>query len=171
MPQHVFVDESKTNGLLVAAVICPAAEVNEHRRTMASLLMPRERRIHFTKESPARRRKILAVIGEIGLAARLYQAERNDVAARRSCLSALVEDIAARRSGWVVERDESTVTVDKQVLFHAARRHDCSDSLQYELLAAHTDPMLWTPDAVAWSWVKGGEWRDFVAPYSTVVRV
>jgi hypothetical protein len=38
-------------------------------------------------------------------------------------------------------------------------------------LAAHTDPMLWIPDAVAWSWVKGGEWRDCVAPYSTVIRV
>jgi NAD(P)-dependent dehydrogenase (short-subunit alcohol dehydrogenase family) len=56
-------------------------------------------------------------------------------------------------------------------VFHAARRHECSDSLQYELLAAHTDPMLWIPDAVAWSWVKGGEWRDCVAPYSTVIRV
>ena len=146
MPQHVFVDESKANGLLMAAIRCPSAEVNEHRRTMAGLLMPRERRIHFTKESPARRRKILAVIGEIGLAARLYQAERNDVAARRSCLSALARDIAGSAERLVVERDESTVTVDKQVLFHAARRHDCSDSLQ-------------------------GEWREFVAPYSTVIRV
>jgi hypothetical protein len=57
------------------------------------------------------------------------------------------------------------------VLFHAAREHGCSDSLQYELLAAHADPLLWIPDAVAWSWVKGGEWRDLVAPYSTLVRV
>ncbi|MET9318362.1 hypothetical protein ABZX12_41665 [Kribbella sp. NPDC003505] len=71
----------------------------------------------------------------------------------------------------MVERDESTATVDKQVLFHAARRHECSDSLRYELLAAHADPMLWTPDAVAWSWVKGGEWRELVAPYSTVIQV
>ncbi|MET9318361.1 hypothetical protein ABZX12_41660 [Kribbella sp. NPDC003505] len=82
MPEHVFVDESKTKGLLMAATLCPAKEVNGHRRTMASLLMPRERRIHFTKESPARRRKILAVIAELGLVARLYQADRNDIAAR-----------------------------------------------------------------------------------------
>lgn len=155
----------------MAATLCPAAEVNEHRRAMAGLLMPRERRIHFTKESSARRRKILAAIAEFGLVARLYQADKNDIAARRTCLAALVHDIAASAERLVIERDESTVTVDKQALFHAARRHECSDSLQYELLAAHADPMLWIPDAVAWSWVKGGEWRDCVAPYSTVIRV
>jgi hypothetical protein len=139
--------------------------------TMAGLLMPRERRIHFTKESPARRRKILSVIAELGLVARLYQADRNDIAARRSCLAAMVRDVAASAERLVVERDESTASVDKQVLFHAARQYECSDSLRYELLAAHADPMLWTPDAVAWSWVKGGEWRDLVASYSTVIRV
>ncbi|TDW97868.1 hypothetical protein [Kribbella sp. VKM Ac-2566] len=171
MPAHVFVDESKTKGLLMAATMCPAVDVNAYRRTMASLLMPRERRIHFTKESPPRRRKILGVIAEFGLDARLYQADKNDVAARRACLAAMVRDIAGSAERLVIERDESTATLDKQVLFRAARRYDCAESLQYELLAAHADPLLWIPDAVAWSWVKGGEWRDLVAPYSTVIRV
>jgi hypothetical protein len=171
MPEHVFVDESKTRGLLLAATACPAAEVNAYRRTMAGLLMPRERRIHFTKESPPRRRKILSVIAEFGIAARLYHAARNDIAARRTCLSALVCDIAGSAERLVVERDESTATADRQVLFHAARRYECSETLHYELLAAHADPLLWIPDAVAWSWMKGGEWRDLVAPYSTFIRV
>jgi hypothetical protein len=171
MPAHVFVDESKTRGLLMAATACGAAEVNTHRRTMASLLLPRERRIHFTKEAPARRRKILGVIAEFDLAVRLYQAEKNNAAGRKACLIAVVRDIADSAERLVIERDETTTTFDKQVLFHAAREHGCSDSLQYELLAAHADPLLWIPDAVAWSWVKGGEWRDLVAPYSTLVRV
>ncbi|MEU4192956.1 hypothetical protein AB0E69_13740 [Kribbella sp. NPDC026611] len=171
MPAHVFVDESKARGLLMAATTCDASEVNAHRRTMASLLMPRERRIHFTKESPARRRKILGVITEFGLGVRLYQADRNDAAGRKACLDAVVGDIAGSAERLVVERDESTTTFDKQVLFHAARMHGCSESLQYQLLAAHDDPLLWVPDAVAWSWVKGGEWRNLVASYSTLIRV
>jgi hypothetical protein len=171
MPEHVFVDESKTKGLLMAAIVCPAEAVNAHRRTMAGLLMPRERRIHFTKESPARRRKILSVIAEFGLVARLYQADKDNIAARRACLAMMVRDIAGSAERLVIERDESTVTVDKQVLFRAARQYECAESLQYELLAAHSDPLWWIPDAVAWSWMKGGEWRDLVAPYSTVIRV
>jgi hypothetical protein len=171
MPAHVFVDESKAKGLLMAATACDAAEVNAHHRTMASLLMPRERRIHFTKEAPARRRKILGVLAEFGLDVRLYQAEKNNAAGREACLNAVVGDVADSAERLVVERDETTVTFDKQVLFHAARKYGCSDSLHYELLAAHADPLLWVPDAVAWSWMKGGEWRGLVAPYSNLIRV
>ncbi|HEY3557036.1 MAG TPA: hypothetical protein VGL05_06225 [Kribbella sp.] len=83
----------------------------------------------------------------------------------------MVCDIAGSAERMVVERDESTAVVDKQVLFRAARQYDCAESLRYELLAAHSDPMLWIPDAVAWSWAKGGEWRDLVAPYSTMIQV
>jgi len=171
MPAHVFVDESKAKGLLVAAAVCLAVDVNANRRTMAGLLMPRERRIHFTKESPARRRKILAVIAGFDLTVRLYQAGKDDAVGRRACLTAVVRDIAASAERLVVERDETTMTYDRQVLFSAAHQHGCSDTLHYELLAPHADPLLWIPDAVAWSWVKGGDWRDQVAPYSTLIRV
>ena len=171
MPIHVFVDESKVHGLLVAAVACAAVDVKAQRRTMAGLLMPRQRRIHFTKESAARQRKILAVIAGFDLSARLYQAQRNDAAGRKTCLSAVIEGAAASAERVVVERDETTLDFDRRVLYAAARKHGCAATLQYELLAPHLDPMLWIPDAVAWAWVKGGEWRALVEPYSTLQRV
>jgi hypothetical protein len=171
MPSHVFVDESKVRGLLVAAAVCAADEVNSYRRAMAGLSMPRERRIHFTKESPARRRKILSVISGFDLSARLYQVAKNDAAGREACLTAIVRDMADSAERLVVERDESTRDFDRRVLYAAAHRFGCADRLQYELLAPHADPLLWIPDAVAWSWTKGGEWRDQVEKYSTLVRL
>ena len=39
--------------------------------------------IHFTKEAPARRRKILGVIAEFDLAVRLYHVEKNNAAGRK----------------------------------------------------------------------------------------
>jgi hypothetical protein len=39
------------------------------------------------------------------------------------------------------------------------------------LLAPHLDPLLWIPDAIAWSWAKGGEWRQLVAPYCELVKL
>jgi hypothetical protein len=68
----------------------------------------------------------------------------------------------------VVERDETTLDFDRRVLYAAARKHGCAETLQYDLLAPHLDPMLWIPDAVAWAWVKNGEWRPLVEPYSTL---
>ena len=171
VPSHVFVDESKVRGLLVAAVVSSATDVNVHRRAMASLLMPRQRRLHFTKESAARQRQILGVIDTLDLTFRLYQAARNDAAGRQACLFAVVEDAADHAERLVVERDETTLDFDRRVLYSAARKHGCTETLQYELLAPHLDPMLWIPDAVAWAWTKGGEWRRRVSARSIVRKV
>ncbi|MFI6828720.1 hypothetical protein ACIBG5_16555 [Kribbella sp. NPDC050241] len=159
---HTFVDENKTRGLLMAAASCPASAVSINRRTLAGLLMPGQRRIHFQKESPARQRKILAAITELDTATNLYATPRADVESRRRCLTAIVRDAARTGERLVVERDESTLDFDRQTLYHAVRIYDCVETLQYELLAPHLDPLLWIPDALVWAWAKGGEWREQV---------
>ena len=42
---------------------------------------------------------------------------------------------------------------------------DATTTLRWDLLVAKADPLLWVPDAVAWSWMRGGEWRRAVAPF------
>jgi hypothetical protein len=170
MPTHVFVDESKARGLLVAAAACLAGDVAAHRRAMAGLVLSGNR-VHFTKESPPRRRKILATIAGFDLTVRLYQAPKSNAASRRACLNAVVRDAATSAERLVIERDESTLPFDRQVLYQATRQHGCAESLRYDLLAPHEDPLLWIPDAVAWSWAKGGEWRDLVSGYCTLFQV
>ncbi len=71
MRTQVFVDESKVRGLLVAAAVSVSGDVNENRRRMRSLLLAKERRIHFKKESDPRRRKIVATIVDMGVTVRL----------------------------------------------------------------------------------------------------
>jgi hypothetical protein len=171
MPLHVFVDENKARGLLMAAAACSAPDVRRIRQTMSGLLMPRQRRIHFQKESPARQRKILAVVNELEISVALYAAPRTDADSRRRCLTAIVEDAAATTERLVIERDESTLEFDAQVLYQAVRRYSCADTLHYELLAPHLDPLLWIPDAVVWAWAKGGEWRQVVASYCSLRRL
>jgi hypothetical protein len=171
MPAHVFVDESKARGLLLAAAACVAGDVNTYRPIMAALAMPRQRRIHFTKESAARQRKILGVIADFELSVRLYQAARPDAACREACLSAIVRDASGSAERLVIERDESTLDFDRQTLYAAVRRHQCMETLQYALMAPHLDPMLWIPDAIAGAWAKGGEWRQLVAPFCTMTTL
>ncbi|WP_133980683.1 hypothetical protein [Kribbella voronezhensis] len=75
-------------------------------------------------------------------------------------------NLSANAERLVIERDESTLEFDRQVLFQAVRSFGCAETLQYELLAPHLDPMLWVPDAVVWAWAKGGEWRQLItAPW------
>ncbi|MFC5266306.1 hypothetical protein ACFPJ1_29690 [Kribbella qitaiheensis] len=171
MPLHVFVDENKSRGLLMAAAACSATDVRANRQLISGLLMPRQRRLHFQKESPARQRKILSVIDELDLTVKLYATAKADAAGRKFCLTAIVEDAAETTERLVIERDESTLEFDARVLFQAVRRYGCADSLQYELLAPHLDPLLWIPDAVVWAWAKGGEWRQAVASYCCLRRL
>ena len=119
--------------------------------------------MHFTKEAPARRRKIVSVVGEINPTVRLYRAERNDAPSRRRCLAAIVRDAAPAAERLVVERDESTADFDRRTLFEAVREFGCAATLTYAVSPAHSDPLLWVPDAVAWCWTAGGEWRGAVA--------
>ncbi|WP_460660478.1 hypothetical protein [Kribbella swartbergensis] len=142
-----------------------------NRKAITGLLLARQRRIHFQKESPARQRKILAAIGELDFRVRLYAEARADVSSRHRCLTAIIRDAAPATERLVVERDESTLDFDRQTLYRAVRTYECVDSLQYELLAPHLDPLLWVPDAVVWAWAKGGEWREEVRGYCELAVV
>jgi len=55
----------------------------------------------------------------------------------------------------VIERDDSTISHDRRTLFQHLRGSD----VRYEHKRPHEDSLLWIPDAVAWSWTKGGPWR------------
>lgn len=135
MPSHVFVDENKSRGLLMAAAACVAGDVNAHRRTMRGLLLPRQRRLHFFKESAAHQRKILAVIEGFGLDVKLYATPSDSHTGRERCLNAIVRDATEVAERLVIERDESRLEFDKKALYHAVRTHRCVDTLGYELLA------------------------------------
>jgi hypothetical protein len=65
----------------------------------------------------------------------------------------------------VIERDESTLESDRRTVNAATHRFGCHGTLRYDLLAPKADPLLWVPDAVVWSWIRGGDWRRSVAPF------
>src|SRR4051812_48644150 len=135
MAGHVFVDENKTRGLLMAAAVLVSGDVARYRKTMAGLALPGQRRIHFQKESPRRQREILDVVGAFNLEVTVYAAPSADAEGRRRCLSAIVEGAAGVAARLVIERDESLMDFDRKVLYDAVRKYDCVDTLQYVLLA------------------------------------
>jgi len=165
MPIHVFVDENKVRGLLMAAASCPSGDVAVARKALRGLLLPGQERIHFNHEKPARRKKILDVIAGLHLVVDLYKTGTDTHADRRRCLQAIVRDNAGSAERIVVEMEESTCEHDRRWLREAARHFGCHDTMRWDVLVAKSDPLLWVPDAVAWSWVRGGAWRRAVMPF------
>ena len=172
---HAFVDESKAKGYtLVAAVMLPA-DLVPTRKVIRELVSPGRTRVHMKREIPRRRKLILAKLRPLGPVATLYSADRaiygTDIACRRACLEALVHDIADTCQSLVLEADATQDARDRQDLITLTKNAGCRDSLSYEHLTATTEPLLAIPDAVAWAWARGGEWRSLVKPLIKVVRM
>ena len=158
---NVFVDESKrADYLLVAAVVVPS-ETATVQKAVRGLMLPGQRRLHMVKEKPSRARTILSTFGELGLSVTLYQAGRTyrtENQRREACLRRLVQDVsAADHSRLLLERDESLVKSDRRVIQREHKRLGCSFSYDHDVAAQ--EPLLCIPDAVAWAWGRGGDFR------------
>jgi len=70
----------------------------------------------------------------------------------------------------VLEQDDSLVQWDGQRLIELARAAGCRDRVRYDHLRASAEQLLAVPDAVAWCWARGGEWRSRVEPVVHLVR-
>jgi hypothetical protein len=164
VPAHVFVDETKSSGLLLTAAAVLPGDLTTARRTIRALVLPGQRRLHFIHESDGRRKKILDVILELRPAVTLYDGSAHPWRRQReACLEALVADLAADGSGMLVlERDDSVLDLDRRLLYQRVRQLGCADVLRYEHHRAHEEPLLAVPDAIAWCWQRGGHWRSRV---------
>ncbi|RBY76805.1 hypothetical protein DQ238_16200 [Geodermatophilus sp. TF02-6] len=171
--RHLFIDETKHRDyLLVAAVVVPSNLVTT-RRMVRELLLPGQRRLHMKDESDPRRRVIASAIADSGVRATVYDAGRRyrtERDRRRACLHRLVADIAGGGNTMLVlEQDDTLLSWDNQCLIEATRATGQHDTLRYEHRRPTAEQLLALPDAIAWCWAKGGDWRRRIVPVVTAV--
>lgn len=163
---HVFVDESRRDHYLLAAVPIDPTSLDEARKAIRALHLRGQRRLHMVKESPARQGRIIATIAELGIGATLYEASsryRNDGQRRAACLTGLLED-ADRQGGARIVIEDGERERDRRVLFQESQRLGCEERVTYLHLTASEEPLLAIPDAIAWSVARGRDARRRVAP-------
>jgi hypothetical protein len=168
----VFVDESKARGYLLAAAVVDSADLPWVRKHVRTLCLPRQRRLHFTTESKPRRKAILHRLADMGVNAIVYDASAyyDEKAARNAAMSRMVDDTARMGATLlIVERDDSFLAADRNIIQDCLIRTGCQDTLRYEHLRAHEECLLALPDAIAWCWARGGEWRYQVKSLITEV--
>lgn len=162
----LFVDESKAKGYTMVAALVATGDVASLRRNVRSLVLPGQRRIHFTKERSERKRMILSRFFEFGVQAQIFHcATKSQAQGREACWRGIVNfAVEHSHARIVIERDESIEQLDRQTLFREVRRHGIGDTLSYEHALPHQEPLLWVADAIAWSATKGGEWKTRITP-------
>lgn len=165
---RVYVDETKAKGYVLAAAVVLPTDVTVLRKTVRGLIAPGQTRLHMKAEKTPRQHQVLSTLVPLALPVILYQADcqrhRTDIARRRACLAQLVHDQAGRCEHLVLESDTTQDGRDRQDLIELTRAAGCGDTMTYEHATATAEPLLAIPDAVAWAWARGGDWRRRVQP-------
>lgn len=171
MTTHIYVDETKAKGYLVAAATGTQAHLTISRKELRGLILPGQRSLHMNSERDQRRREILDTLvrmGDLqGLEAVLYDAGSvgTEKERRARCLEALVSDAVGHGDARIVfDLDESLQAWDRQQMVQLTRALSIKDRIAYEHRNRHSDPLLAIPDAIAWAWARGGDWRNRIRP-------
>lgn len=165
---RVFVDETKAKRYMVVAAFWADAGVG--RRRMRGLVMPGQRSLHMKAESDSRRHEILGAITDLVPSCGpviVYDAgtEGSQLARRAACLDRMVRDCASYPQVHVtLDLDASLVSWDRQRLIDACRAAGVGQRVTYEHRTRSEDALLAVPDAIAWAWARGGEWRKYIRP-------
>jgi len=164
---HVFVDESRRGRVyLLAATLIASRDLAPTRALMRGLRSRGERRVHFTHERDTIQKDIAARLVAAALRTRIYQGQGRSEAVRDQCLRAAVSDIAPEGVLRLVleSRDHKGNLSDRRTIQSALTSCGTSPDLAYEHMFAHEEPALWVPDAIAWCYGAGGEWRRRIEP-------
>lgn len=159
MTSQAFIDESARRGTyLICVATCVARDLPVARRELRGLLLAGQRRLHFATESDRRRRLILSELGSLRLSSAIYTAVHRDQPAARS---AILERAAADLHGLKVGRltIESRQGQDHHDRAAIYRTLGPVHSMTYRHVTAAEEPMLWVPDAIAWAFGRGGDWK------------
>jgi hypothetical protein len=113
----LFVNESKPKRCVIVAAPVVPRDAPTLRRDIRSLALPRQRRIHFTKESDSRRRAILSQPVDLQVQAHVFTSPTNRAAlGRGQCLNGLVAHAAEHaHTRIVLEIDESIAHSDRRM--------------------------------------------------------
>lgn len=164
MTVQAFVDESQRGRYLICVVLIDPADLSSVRTELRAMLLPGQRRLHFAKERPQRRRELLASMRRLPIRTRIYTSTDKEPVARTRAIQAVLSDLVdldGRR--LIIERRETSQDAREHLqIVTAIQAGKAPAELIYDHLAGHEEPMLWVADAVAWAYAAGRKWRPRV---------
>lgn len=159
-----FVDESiRGRRYLMGCVLVEARHLHELRPAVRSLAL--HQRVHFNNESVRQKRRVLAAIADMPIAALVVVCPRGhgitEFAARASCLTAIVDVVQNHEVGRLVIESRNDDREDERLLRRVRR---AEPPLIFEHRLGSAEPMLWVADAVTWACGAGSPWRSLIDP-------
>ncbi|MFD4197922.1 MULTISPECIES: hypothetical protein [Amycolatopsis] len=174
MPVHAFIDESaRAQTYLICVAIVDPAQLSPARKQLTTLLLPGQRELHFKTEKPPRRRLLADRIAGLPVTTYIYATGRTpktEEQDRQRCLERAVRDLMDLNAHRLVfDSRDLRDRHDRTTIYRALGRRPADTNITYEHLNSAGTPLLWIPDAVAWCYGAGGDWRRRIMPVVTKV--
>lgn len=157
--RSVFADESKQDVYIFGVASLESSRVDPTRRALRELVLPGQRSIHFASESERRRVQLLKTILSMGHSVSIIDTGEKDGRVGRTKGLEILTNLALEQQAslLVIERDETSYRADRQALKTFSLGYP--DTRRFEIKARHEAPLLWIPDAIAWCYQRGGDFR------------
>ena len=167
--RSVFIDESKAKDFILCAVSIDNNALHLARSVTRQQVMAGQRYVHFVSESRNRKLAILNAYSNINLTADFFIVKEGTAAQRRSkALRQLVRTLPISTSvNLVFDNDENYTAMDREILRAELTRMSMVPLVSYSHLPYRNEPLLWLPDALAWTKAKGKEWTRQLEKFST----
>ncbi len=164
-PTDAFVDESiRGQRYLLGCVLVEARSLTTVRRALVDIKIA-NRRVHFTNESPKRRREILELIASLPVRSFVVVCRRThgvkEVDARSACLRTIVGQLQRDEVGRMVLESRQDDREDVRLI---ERVRSTQPRLVFEHRRPKEEPLLWVADAITWAAGTGGEWCELIEP-------
>ena len=170
---EAYLDESmRRDRYIICTSLVPQGSLAVARKRVKSLIPHGKRRIHFNEERDRHRRSVLKEISEMDVSSVIYLVRSDDFrASRTAILEKAVSQLKEARVVRLVMESRSNQDIQDRRDIVRSLRSSPMPSFTYEHQSAHGEPLLCIPDAIAWSWGRGGEWRRRVDDLGLVARL
>lgn len=166
MPEvrHAFADESCRRGVyLMCAASVSVSDLEPTRRSLRKLRLRGQQRIHFASESNSRRKSILTALADLNVSNLVYVTTGEEqTSARRAILQKMVFDLRSKGVAFFVLDSRQGQDHKDRATIHSLLGTNPEPAFEYYHYRSAHEPILWVPDAVAWAWGRGGNWRKLV---------
>lgn len=167
MSGHAFVDESKRGPYLMCVYVAAPADRREVKVELNRLRPRGAPRLHMHAERDSLRREILSTLCELEVTATVFTSA---IKPFRNARARIIEAgiwpriVRDRIDRLVLEPEVGQDERDRKQLYELTRAAGLSGRFTYAHVAPTVEPMLWVPDAIAWAYGSGGDWRRRADP-------
>lgn len=173
MPVEVFVDEGKRGSYLLCAAVVASADVTAARRAMRALQPANRRRLHMHSEGTSSRQQILARFVQAPpiREAHLWRVPLHALserAARDECFRALVPGVLKLGVSRIVVESCSQDQLDERVIGSSLAVAGLVGTVDYRVVPAHSDELLWAADVITWAYMAGGRHQQAISRLVTL---